>query len=242
MFLPISQFVDLASHIEDVSLSEPLESPTEVLRVAVSPGLICFVARSLYNLPSLKFELLNWDENSPERLHNGEIDLGLCLGKQQTKNLETEVIGTIKNLCVVGNDKHPIWDMNDPIILEDLSKHPFVYQEIKGFNDKVDPFEVFCQKEGVKLTSTHKVIGLETLYAHLLTMKSLAIESSSECDVLNSLPGIRSERMALDQAKRLLQSMVSPDFYIIERESKYRKYSQSVRSELCNIISKSIDL
>jgi hypothetical protein len=242
LILPIRQFVDLAWHIEHVSKSDPLNKAIEPLRIAVSPGLICFVARSLHCLPSVKFELLSWNENSPEHLHNGDIDLGLCLGKQQTQNLDTEVIGTIKNLCLVGNDKHPIWNMSDQIILENLCEYPFVYQEIKGFNDKVDPFEVFCQKEGIKLTSTHKVVGLEILYAHFLTMNSLAIESASECEMFNSLPGIRSERLAIEQATRLQDSIVSPNFYIIEREDKYRKYSPSVRSELCKIISQSMDL
>ena len=206
-----------------------------VLKLGVLPMFMRVVAERLAQ-PEIKskigkVQIISWNDNSIDNLHKGELDFGIAYELADGFELTQEKIIDTEALCIVANEQHPIWQLND-ISLDDLSEHPFVYIASKGFNDRLDPFEQYCRENERVLTNVTAVRSYGEWCCHLLTMDSVALAHISELNVTNSIIGLRAERMQDCEFERLDSALRTPRVLFVERSKMLRRYDEHLRQFL----------
>ncbi|MBE7213686.1 LysR family transcriptional regulator [Shewanella benthica] len=241
LYKPICDFYHTVARIEQVAFDESESGLTPILNVAVTQGIMSSLAIAISRHPQLeaigKVRLQWWDNNSAELIHNGELDFGIALDTSQTTELNCEWLGTHENVCLAARVQHPIWNSLPHIRLEEIAKHPFLYLESKGFNDRIDPLEMYCRNARVELVNVDKVTSREEWFCHLMTMGSLAFLPAVGADFCKSMPGLRSETLPREQVRLLHGEIMSPQYYLIEKALKNRRYSEERRAILIGIVT-----
>ncbi|QYJ77791.1 LysR family transcriptional regulator [Shewanella acanthi] len=242
LYFAINQFTESVYHLEQSALqiqnaSCPVDLP---LRIAVDKGLLGFLAPQL-SLPEVieflgRVRLYPWQENSAELIHSGELDFGITLENNDNKELSYTCLGHISNVYIVASKLHPLWEMETGISLEHICRHPFLCIEMKGFNSKIDPLELFCQCQGLFLPSIEQVQDREEWYAHLLTMQSVAFCSSIDMQTIKHMPGLKLVPLPPFEVQRLHDSIMPPQYFLVEKPHSHRRYSQ----EQANVVIRSL--
>ena len=70
-----------------------------------------------------------------------------------------------------------------------------------------------------------------------MTMGSIAFLPAVEADVCNSIPTLRTEPLPEEQVSLLHGDMLSPQFFIVEKEAKNRRYTIGQREILIQIVA-----
>ncbi|WP_261389235.1 LysR family transcriptional regulator [Ferrimonas balearica] len=174
-----------------------------------------------------------WRDDTAERLHRGDLDLGIALEAPNFDDLEAQPLGEVASVCVVAREDHPLWSLPQPLTLELLSQYPFLYYIGQGFNERMDPLEAYCRREGLTLPRVDGVTDREEWVAHLLTMDSFAFAGPAACcGPLAQLPGLQCQVLPDEQVARLHGAMVAPRYYLVERRAAYRRYDDAVRAQV----------
>lgn len=241
LYKPICDFYHTVARIEQVAFDESESGLTPILNVAVTEGIMSSLAIAISQHPLHEtigqIRLQWWDNNSAELIHNGELDFGIALDTSQTAELNCQLLGTHKNVCLAARVEHPIWGSLPHIRLNEIAKYSFLYFESKGFNDRIDPFEMYCRTARVELANVDKVTNRDEWFCHLMTMGSLAFIPAVEADFCKSMPGLRTEVLPSEQVKLLHGGLMSPQYYLIEKEFKNRRYSEERRSIIIDIVT-----
>lgn len=233
LYAAICQFTNSVYNLEQSALQiQNTHNTTDLpLHIAVSNELLSFLAPQLSSPDVItqlgKIRLHKWQENSAELIHAGELDFGITLENADNKELSYTRLGCISGIYVVASKHHPIWQTELSITLEHICRHPFLCLDLKGFNSKVDPLEFFCQRQGILLPSIDRVIDREEWYAHLLTIQSVAFCSSIDMHTVKHMPGLKLVPLSLTELHRLHDSMLPPQYYLVEKPRARRRYSQT---------------
>ncbi|AZG72410.1 LysR family transcriptional regulator [Shewanella livingstonensis] len=239
LYLPVCQLCDMVSKIERVADDRLSHHQTPILHIAVSPSIITSVAIALSNIPREiigKVKLHSWQADTEELIYNGELDFGIGFETQDAHGLEASPIANVRSLCVVGNVNHVFWAGAEHIKLEDIIQHSIVYLRCKGFNNRIDPLELYCQTDGLLLEDIECVRNLEDWYWHMLTMDSLAITICNEGSFAQQIPQLRVERLPDSEFNKLNNVMAMPSYCLIERAEHYRRYSSDMKQMIIDII------
>ncbi|ABM00433.1 LysR family transcriptional regulator [Shewanella amazonensis] len=215
----------------------------QVFDLAVSSGILTTLALEFNRREGLcpSVVLHHWQENTADRIHAGELDLGLALAPEPHTELSYERLCDAPGLCLVGAANHPIWQYTD-ICLEHICEYPFLCMNYPGFNDKVDPLELFCHREGLIPPTVLRVTDKEEWFGHLLCQHSLAFASPLEWGLLNALPGVEIKHLPAKEISRLHSGSAVPGLYLIEKPAHHRRYSPDDREKLLHIISLTLGL
>ena len=241
LYKPICDFYRILAHLEKIALGEPELDFTPIINVAVAKNIMTSLAMVINQHPQHetigKIRLQQWGHNSAELIHNGEIDFGIALESSQSAGLNCEYLGTHKNIYLAAKVDHPIWDSSPQITLEKIATYPFVYLESKGFNDRVDPLEMYCQNARVELVDVDKVTNREELLSHLMTMDSVGFTPAVEADIYDRIPALRTEVLASEQFNKLHCGLKPPQYCLVEKEPKNRRYSEARRAIIIDIVT-----
>ena len=239
LYQPICQLCDMVSQIERVTDDRLNHCQTSILHIAVSPSIITSFAMALSLLPRNvigKVKLHSWEADTEELIYNGEIDFGIGFETQDSHDLESTRIASMTSLCVVGNSNHPFWEQGGQKKLENIIQHPIVYLHCKGFNNRIDPLELYCQSHGLLVEDIECVKKLEDWYWHMLTMDSLAITICNEGALAQQISQLRVEKLPDSEFKKLNDVMAMPNYCLIERAKHYRRYSSNTTQMIIDII------
>ncbi|KPZ71115.1 HTH-type transcriptional regulator YidZ [Shewanella sp. P1-14-1] len=245
LYQPICEFCESASNIERIVCAGNKTNSSKVLNIAVTPIIINSLALSLGREEVMdklgKVRLHLWNEYSEEKIHQGDIDLGINFGGACVTELESQVIGISTSTSIAARRNHPIWN-SGYIDLEEISNYPFLILEGKGFNDKLDPFEIYCRQSGIEPPSISRVTSVSEWFCHLLTMRSFSFMSTAESKVLGSLDDLRVEKLPAFERQKLVGKCLSPEYNIIERSSPYRRYCENSREIILDSVKYLISL
>ncbi|WP_351088849.1 LysR family transcriptional regulator [Shewanella sp. S1-49-MNA-CIBAN-0167] len=238
LYQPVCQLCDMVSQIERVAEDRLSHYQTPILHIAVSPSIINSVAIALSNLKREvigKVKLHSWQADTEELIYNGELDFGIGFETQDAHGLEAYPIANVTSLCVVGNINHPFWAGAEHLTLDDIIQHPIVFLRCKGFNNRIDPLELYCQTNGLRLEDIEYVRNLEDWYWHMLTMDSLAITICNEGSFAKQIPQLRVEILPDSEFNKLNNVMAMPSYCLIERAEHYRRYSLEMKQMIIDI-------
>jgi len=239
LYQPICQLCDMVGQIERVTDDRLNHYQMPILHIAVSPSIITSLAIVLSNLPQKvtgKVKLHSWQDDTEELIYNGELDFGIGFETQETHDLEVYPIANVTSLCVVGNINHPYWQGAEQIKLDDIIQHSIVYLRCKGFNNRIDPLELYCQTHGLLLENIECARNLEDWYWHMLTMDSLALTICNEGSFAKQIPQLRVEILPDTEFNKLNTVMPMPRYCLIERAEHYRRYSSKTKQMIIDII------
>ncbi|WP_372872347.1 LysR family transcriptional regulator [Shewanella sp.] len=214
-----------------------------VFHLAVSSGLMTALALELnqhkQRAPDVTLHL--WQNDTADRIHSGDLDLGLALAPEPHNELSFERLCDSPGLCLVAASDHVIWQQSD-IVLEQVCEYPFLCMNHPGFNDKVDPLELFCHREGLTPPKVIRVTDKEEWYAHLLTQASLSFASPLESRLLSALAGIKLRALSIRELDRLHTGIAIPGLYLVEKPAHHRRYDNEIRQKLLAIINSTLGL
>ena len=242
LYDPICQFCDAVLKIEQSIAEKAGEHSTDCIKVAVTSSIMASLSlafsRSQYRNLIGKLQFVCWDNESADLIHNGEIDIGVAFDTTSEHPLSIESLGVLSQISVAAEESHPIWSSSALISLEVICNYPFLCLNGKGFNDKLDPLEVFARQAGVAIETISRVNSRDEWYSHLLTMGSISFLPCSEAGICTSLPGIRVEPLPVEEVERLHGESMSPEFLLIENPQEYRRYSIEQRELIIQLIKK----
>ncbi|WP_153913584.1 LysR family transcriptional regulator [Shewanella sp. TC10] len=232
LYQPICQFCESASNIERIACEGNNTNASNILNIAVTPIIMTSVSSALGREEVMeklgKIRVHMWNEDSEEKIHQGDIDLGINLGSATSSELESEVIGTSPSTSIVARHNHPIWN-NEYICLEDVANYPFLILEGMGFNDKLDPFQIYCRQTGIEPASVHRFTSIEDWFCHILTMRSVSFMSTAESAIFNNFDDVKVAKMDDFEREKLTGTSLAPQYNFIEKSAPYRRYCETSR-------------
>ncbi|GGI92615.1 LysR family transcriptional regulator [Shewanella gelidii] len=241
LYKPICDFYRIVSHLDQVALGEPESTFAPTINIAVSKYIMTSLALALNQHPQQevlgKIRLQQWGRSSEELISDGQIDFGITLESSEAAGLNCEHLGAPNSLYLAAKQEHPIWEYSPQITLEQIAMYPFAYLESIGFNDRIDPLELYCRNARVELADVDKVMSKEELLSHLLTMGSLAFISAVDVDMYSNIPALRTEALDHEQHHKLHIGQSAPQYYLIEKRLKNRRYNEERRSIVIDIVT-----
>ncbi len=240
LYEPVCQFCDSVIKIEQSLTDKLSEDKPATLKVAVTSCIMASLSlaysRCEYRTLIGDIQFVTWTEQSADAIHNGEIDMGISFDASCESALSVQSLGGITKVSIAAQECHPIWQIQSDISLENICSYPFLCLDGIGFNDKIDPLEVFARQKGGTISSVHRVNTRDEWYSHLLTMGSVSFLPSSEASIGHHLPGIRVESLSEDETARLHGDSMAPEVMLIETTSDLRRYSAEQRKLIVQLI------
>ncbi|WP_368873252.1 LysR family transcriptional regulator [Shewanella algae] len=244
LYQPVCDFIHSVHRLEQQVHQSRQPSNDICIHIAVAHGLLCALAMKL-GLKNIQQQLgqvrlYPWQDDSAEKIHRGQLDLGICLEHPEQLDLILSSLGQTMGVCVVSREDHPLWQRSPAITLEDISQYTFVYLTIKGFNERMDPMELFCQQEGIPLSQVHAVHDREEWHAHLLTMGSVAFSTPNEMALIEGMPGLRVQHLPETEVTKLHRAFSLPSYSLVEKAPSYRRYSEQQRKQLLALVTQEL--
>ena len=243
LYQPICDFCESAAHIERIACAGNSTNSSDILNIAVTPIIMTSLSMELGREEIMttlgKIRVHLWNEHSEDKIHQGDIDLGINFSCACSTDLESEVIGESLSTSVIARQNHPIWD-NSQICLDEMANYPFVILEGKGFNDKLDPFQIYCRQTGIEPPSINRMGTISEWFCHLLTMRSVSFMSTAESEMIAKIPDIRVERLPTYERNKLIGNGLELQYNIIERTEPYRRYCNNSRTIIIDSLKRVI--
>ncbi|MBT1444844.1 LysR family transcriptional regulator [Shewanella sp. JM162201] len=234
-FVPTAKAHSLYPLVCDmVALSGKLEklAHQEVLRrcvIALPPTLSVGLAEYLEAVPGMSELGLSMSVKPGRRTICEDIIQGTtCIAithRDCTQNLEckhlssklsVEPIAEGEMLFVVSRSDSALWQA--PLTLEAIGCYPFVVTQLPGFNDLTDPFERFCELEGLSLTTLQRASDLATLTEILTGSNAVSfLGSASAARFVERFPGLKAEMLPAAEYQRLHRAVPRPRYSLITR-------------------------
>lgn len=160
-----------------------------------------------------------------KKVANGELDITLshrqcqqmkeCLS-QHKSIVEFQNIGSGNFLYVIAREDHPVWQQS--LLLENITPYPFVVTQVSGFNNQVDPMEIFAEENQLPFEISTKVTNLASLMECLLSSDGVTfLGTRCAAEFMNRISGLRAERLPDDQYELLHQYAPRPHYAIVNR-------------------------
>ncbi|NKF49204.1 LysR family transcriptional regulator [Shewanella sp. WXL01] len=240
----ICEFCRIVEKLETPVTPAQATQEEQVLHIAVPQILFTGIARSLKHAQDqgriTKVRLHSWHENTADDIYNGKLDFGVGFENALSKELTIAPLGHLQALCVVGAEDHPIWSQHENVRLEHLTEYPFIYIAEAGFNDKIDPFELYCRNHGLTPAKIESVSRREEWYSHMLNMGSLSFLTPVEADFYKDVPSIHTERLLDKDYFSLHGRQHGPMLHFIETQKQYRHYNSKQREAIADVIRHAI--
>ena len=149
--------------------------------------------------------------------------------------LVSKQIGVGQFVYLVAGDGHPIW--HSEINLENIANYPFVVTEIPGFNDKVDPFSVYCCEHGLDLRVVHKTHSLAGLINKLKSSDSISfIGTQCAIDFISMMRGIKVLKLPDTEYIRLHSMASRPSYSLIYHQALDHDFPTGFMTSLSHFI------
>ncbi|MDF0535686.1 LysR family transcriptional regulator [Shewanella sp. A32] len=212
------------------------------LHIAVGYGLMSALSK-IFGQKDMadklgKVRLYKWQSDSADLIHSGELDLGISMDLPENQELQLTNIGECQEIGLVCRKDHPIWQQSPNITLEQIARYPFVYMCIRNFNERIDPFELYCQQENIPTPEMDCVEDFEEWYAHLLTMNSIAFVPATELCQAERISELKCRLLPASEVNKLQRTLALPCYQLIEKADDYRRYSTEQRQLILDVISK----
>ncbi|WP_144213338.1 LysR family transcriptional regulator [Shewanella donghaensis] len=239
LYQPICNFCESASQIERIIQEGNSTNSSSVLNIAVTPGIITSLAMELGSESIMdklgKVRIHIWNEHSEDLIHQGDIDIGINFSPASVTDLVSESLGVAKSTSIVARRNHDLWKSGN-ICLDDIAEHPFLILEGAGYNDKLDPFQVYCRQAGIEPSSVSRVRSSEEWFCHLLTMRSFSFMTPSEAKMAKNFSALRVETLSAVEREKLAGGGMNPQYHLIERTATYRPYCQDSRKLILDTV------
>ncbi|WP_417760981.1 LysR family transcriptional regulator [Shewanella sp.] len=242
LYQPVCDFIQSVYQIELQAKKSRDYRADDGIHIAVGYGLmsalshICGQVEVRNQLGRIR--LYKWQDESADLIHSGEMDLGLTLELPDNQELITTSLGDVVELGLICREDHPIWKNWPLLTLSEIARYPFVYFAIKGFNERIDPLELYCQQENIALNDIDCVSDIEEWYAHLLTMGSIAFAPATELCHIEQVTGLRTEILPKTEIEKLHRTISMPSFNLIEKSENYRRYNENQRQIIIDIVTR----
>ncbi|QSX32582.1 LysR family transcriptional regulator [Shewanella avicenniae] len=245
LYHPVCDFIQTVYQLEQQAKSSKDCRADGCLHIAVGYGLMSALSHVLGQTDIKarlgKVRLYKWQDESADLIHSGELDLGITLEQVDNQELISTSLGEVQELGFICREDHVLWRNYPKISIEDIARHPFVYLTIRGFNERIDPLELYCQQENIPLNDIECIEDIEEWYAHLLTMDSVAFAPATELCHIEQVTGLRCAVLPPAEVDKLHRTISMPAYNIIEKSENYRRYNESQRQLLVDIISRLLD-
>ena len=207
----------------DQARHQPLEVNI-ALPPTLSVGLPQRLAEAASQLPSqVTVSIQPLSQRICQQVLNGSLSMAVthrecrklkdCVS-QNSDQLQVRRIGEGQFLYIVAAEDHPVWQRER--ILENLAEYPFVITQVIGFNNEVDPFEVWCEQWGVELQVDRKVHSLASLIERLLNSQAISfVGTRCAAKFIDSFDGFRSEKLDGDQYDWLHSYQPKPQYSLL---------------------------
>lgn len=157
-----------------------------------------------------------------------------CLNKHKDV-LISKPVGVGQFVYLVAGDKHPIW--HSEINLENIATYPFVVTAISGFNDKVDPFSVYCCEHGLDLRVVHKTHSLAGLINKLKLSDSISfIGTQCAVDFISMIRGIKVLKLPHTEYIRLHSMANRPSYSLVYHQALEHDFPVGFMTSLSHFI------
>ncbi|MGI2853943.1 LysR family transcriptional regulator [Shewanella algae] len=241
LYLPVCDFIHSVHRLEQQVHQSRLPSSDICIHIAVAHGLLSSLAIKLGRENAQQqwgqFRLYPWQEDSAEKIHQGQLDLGISFEPPEQWELILSSLGQTMGVCLACREDHPLWQSTSTPTLEDISPYSFVHMGIKSFNERM---ELFCQQQAIPLPQVHAVHDREEWYAHLLTMGSVAFITPSEMALIEGMPGLRVQHLPETEVAKLQRAFSLPSYTLVEKAPEYRRYSEPQRKQLLQLLAQEL--
>lgn len=229
----VSQIVALT---EDLIQQNNREVEARECVIAVPPtfsvGLPDYLEKTLKLIyPGLSFSVKPTRRGICEDVVKGNVCIAVT-HRECTKTADCSKQGvsmiTADTVCeggivyVVASESHPIWSQE--LQLENIAQHPFIVTQMPGFNDEVDPFEVFCKKQELPLNVAQRTASLATLLESLMMSSGVSfLGTACASDFMTRFPGVRAMPLPTAEFARLHAAVPAPKYGFICRMDRKEK-------------------
>ncbi|QFU23581.1 LysR family transcriptional regulator [Shewanella sp. YLB-09] len=125
-------------------------------------------------------------------------------------------IGLGQFVYVVAREDHPVWC--SALTLADISNYPFMVTAIEGFNDLLDPFEVYCEQHKLPLGTIHKTHSLAGLITKLRSSDAISfLGTRCAADFVGIVHGLKAVKMCSQQYEQLHSILPKPSYSLLSR-------------------------
>ena len=125
-------------------------------------------------------------------------------------------IGVGQFVYIVASEEHPIWFSG--LTLADIAEYPFIVTAIEGFNDVQDPFEVYCEQNGLPLSSVYKTHSLAGLITRLRSSDAISfLGTHCAADFVGMVHGLKAVKMCAQQYELLHSVLKRPSYSLLSR-------------------------
>lgn len=158
---------------------------------------------------------------------------------KDTHLLGLEPIGDGEFVYVVSHKDNPMWQ--EELILDNIAKYPFVVTQVPGFNDELDPFEVYCQHRGMTLNIPLRTQTLASTLETIISHQAVTfIGPQSAIEFLSKFSLLRIEKLAGDEYQKLHEKMNKPIYSLLYLASKKEMLPQIIVDGIQAFISNSV--
>ncbi|WP_063355111.1 LysR family transcriptional regulator [Shewanella mangrovi] len=245
LYQPVCDFIQSVYQLELQAKTSRDYRADGCIHIAVGYGLMSALSQVLGQAEVKarlgKVRLYKWQDESADLIHSGEMDLGITLEQPDNQELSTTCLGEVQELGLICREDHPLWRNYPAITIEDIARHPFVYLTIRGFNERIDPLELYCQQENITLSEIECIDDIEEWYAHLLTMDSVAFAPATELCHIEQVSGLRCAVLSQTEVDKLHRTISMPAYNFVEKSENYRRYNDGQRQLLIDIVARLLD-
>ncbi|BDY03473.1 LysR family transcriptional regulator [Ferrimonas sp. YFM] len=175
-------------------------------------------------------------------IRQGEIDLSISNEASVADGVNSRFITQSNSVFVVGCQHHPIWQVDEDNMLEEIIRFPFVVNGIPAFNDRIDPLEVYARDLGRELKIEARVCDIAELANQLLDTQSLSfVGGLPAVTLLQRIEGIRVQRLPPGQMELLHGRMGAPNHFLLS-SSRQHSYPEWLIDAIFDYVSDSVVL
>ncbi|WP_394202542.1 LysR substrate-binding domain-containing protein [Shewanella waksmanii] len=167
---------------------------------------------------------------------NVSIRAGL---QKHSSEINCKPIGQGESVYIVAQENHPLWQTD--IMLTNIAEYPFIITAVAGFNDKLDPFEAYCEAQNIPLRTVHKTHSLAGLIGKLRQSLCVSfIGTQCAAEFVGLMQGLRVQKMD-DEQYQLLHSIVNkPSYSMVYRCKDEAYFPEAFTDKLAGFIGAQI--
>ncbi|MGI2258442.1 LysR family transcriptional regulator [Shewanella sp. GXUN23E] len=144
-------------------------------------------------------------------------------------------------IYAVAAEDHPLW-AEEQLVLEQIAQYPFVVTQMPGFNDEVDPFEVFCAKQEMTLNVTQRTASLATLLESLMQSNAVSfLGTACAAEFMTRFPGMKAVALSEAEFARLHDRVAPPKYGFICRLDRREKIPPLLISAIKSYIMEQVN-
>jgi DNA-binding transcriptional LysR family regulator len=153
--------------------------------------------------------------------------------------LHVESISVGEHVYVISDRHNTMWQSD--LSLENIAKYPFVVIQLHGFNDKLDPFESYCNRHSIELDILLRTQNLASMIDALMLEKAVSfIGPHSAAKFISNVPSLRVEKLPDYLYQQLHEEMSKPTYSMIYLKDKESSIHKIITDGICSFISTAV--